>query len=406
MQNQNIALAELNKRATEYLYTLNYSKGTISHYRYTWNHLKKYASSKGVSTFSLSLGMQFLSDYYGIVPDTKLSYFHVSLVRRIKVLEEFKNTSRFCLCHQKNLKRVPGQLIGIFKSYQKLQNDLQHAQGTVQSKSFKVKNFLIYLNSKRISNLDKLSITHIYDYCSSLRDYASTTKSGILFTLRDFLKFLYREKLIAKEVSDVFPIITTNKFESIPSFYTKTEINKLLGCVDRQTIVGKRDYVVLILAIRLGIRAGDIRQLKLEHIKWDTGQIEYIQQKTKNLICLPLIENIKYALLDYLKNSRPESSSPNIFVRHRAPFMPFSARNPFYEIINKYINKAGIVTAGKKHGLHSMRHSLASNLLSSNTPMPVITGILGHKNSNSTNLYLRIDTDKLRSIALEVPDER
>ena len=86
--------------------------------------------------------------------------------------------------------------------------------------------------------------------------------------------------------------------------------------------------------------------------------------------------------------------------------MPFSSRNPFYEIINKYIAKADIVTAGKKHGLHSMRHSLASNLLSNNTPMPVITGILGHKNSNSTNLYLRIDIDSLRSVALEVPDER
>jgi site-specific recombinase XerD len=86
--------------------------------------------------------------------------------------------------------------------------------------------------------------------------------------------------------------------------------------------------------------------------------------------------------------------------------MPFSDRNPFYEIINKYIAKAGIETAGKKHGLHSMRHSLASNLLSSNTPMPVITGILGHKNSNSTNLYLRIDIESLRSVALEVPNER
>jgi len=406
MQNKHITLTELTTRVTEHLCNLNYSKGTISHYRYTWNLLKKYASSKEVSTFTLELGMQFLSDHYGIDPNNKLPHFHVSLVRRIKVLEEFKNTSRFPLCHRKNPKKVPVQFAKIFKSYQKLQYNLQLAQRTVQSKSFMVTNFLIYLNEKGISNLRKLSVTHIYGYVESLRGYSSATKSGILFTLRDFLKFLYTKDLIAKEVSNVFPVIISNKFERIASFYSKTEIGKLLGCVDRQTKIGKRDYAVLILAIHLGIRAGDIRKLKFRNIKWDTDQIEYIQEKTKNPICLPLLENIKYALLDYLKNSRPKSTYPNIFVKHRAPFIPFSKGNSFYEIINKYIDKANIETAGKKHGLHSMRYSLASNLLSKNTPMPVITGILGHKSSDTTNMYLRIDTDKLRSVALEVPDER
>ena len=406
MQNQHITLTELITRATEHLFSLNYRKGTVSHYLTTWNFLKKYASSKGVSTFTLNLGMQFLSDHYGIDPSAKLPHFHVSLVRRIKVLEEFKNTSRFHLCHQKEPKKAPVQFEKIFKSYQKLCHDLQLAQKTIQSKSSIVINFLIYLNKKRIGNLCRLSITNIYGYIKSLEGYAGATKSGILFTLRDFLKFLYTKDLIAKEVSNVFPIIISNKFERITSFYSKTEINKLLDCVDRQTKIGKRDYAVLILAIHLGIRAGDIRNLKFENIKWDTNQIEYIQEKTKNPICLPLLENIKYGLLDYLKNSRPESTYPNIFVRCRAPLAPFTDRNPFYEIINKYINKASIKTAGKKHGLHSMRYSLASNLLSENTPVPVIAGILGHKSLDTTNMYLRIDTGKLRLVALEVPDER
>jgi integrase/recombinase XerD len=406
MKNQNITLTELITQATENLYTLNYSKGTISQYCSTWKLLKKYASSRGISSFSLELGMQFLSDYYGIVPDINLPRFHVCLIRRIKVLEEFKNTSRFLLCHQKNTKQMPIQFAEIFKVYQQLQNDLQFAQKTVESKSFRITNFLIYLNKKGISSFCELSITHIYDYVKSLKDYSSATKSGNLFTLRDFLNFLYSKDLIAKEISNVFPIIISNKFERITSFYSKMEITRLLGCVDRQTRVGKRDYAVLILAIQLGIRAGDIRQLEIGHIKWDIGQIEYVQEKTKNLISLPLLDNIKYALLDYLKNSRPKSLHLNIFVRHRAPFIPFSKKNPFYEIINKYINEANIVTTNKKHGLHSMRYSLASNLLSENTPMPVITGILGHRSSDTTNLYLRIDTCQLRSVALEVPNER
>lgn len=220
------------------------------------------------------------------------------------------------------------------------------------------------------------------------------------------MKFLNKDNLISKNISNAFPVIVSNKFEKVPSFYTKTEINKLLSCVNLKTKIGKRDYAILILAIQLGMRAGDIRKLRMENIGWETNKIEYIQEKTKNTICLPLTENIKYALLDYLKNSRPKSSLQDIFVRHRAPFVPFTEKNPFYWVINKYLKKANIKTVGKKHGLHCMRYSLASNLLSENTPLPIITGILGHKSSDTTNMYLRIDTGMLRSVALEVPDER
>ena len=99
--NKNITLTELIDLTTEHLYSLDYSESTICNYRRTWKILKKYASSKEISVFTLELGMQFLSDRYGIYLGRNLSHFHVSLVRRIKVLDDFKNTSRFRLCHQK-----------------------------------------------------------------------------------------------------------------------------------------------------------------------------------------------------------------------------------------------------------------------------------------------------------------
>jgi len=163
-------------------------------------------------TFSLNLGMQFLSDYYGIIPDAKLPHFHVSLIRRIKALEEFKNTSRFCLCHQKNLKKVPKQFEEVFNCYQKLCYDVQLLPKTIESKSYRIINFLTYLDEKKINNLSKLSITHIYDYVKSLNNYSSQTKSGILFTLRDFLKFLFKKNLVSKNISNAFPVIVSNKF--------------------------------------------------------------------------------------------------------------------------------------------------------------------------------------------------
>jgi integrase len=204
----------------------------------------------------------------------------------------------------------------------------------------------------------------------------------------------------------LFPVIFSNKFETIPSYYSTEEIREILICIDRDTVIGRRDYLVMLLAVQLGMRAGDIRQLKFNNIKWNLDAIEFIQEKTQNMLHLPLLENLKYALIDYLKNSRPESGSAYIFIRHRAPFIPFVTGNVFFGTINKYMKAAGISINHRKHGLHSMRHSLAGNLLKQNTPLPVITGVLGHESSNTTKLYLRIDIEQLRSVALEVPYER
>ncbi len=145
---------------------------------------------------------------------------------------------------------------------------------------------------------------------------------------------------------------------------------------------------------------------QFSYFQWDKCTIEFVQHKTSNPISLPLPEHIKYAWIDYVKNSRPASNSPYIFIRNRAPYEPYASSNVFHYVITRYIKAAGIDCTGRRHGLHSMRHSLASNLLKNNTPYPVITGILGHENSSTTETYLSIDAKELRSVALEVPYER
>lgn len=104
-----------------------------------------------------------------------------------------------------------------------------------------------------------------------------------------------------------------------------------------------------------------------------------------------------------MKNSRPEVDDPHLFIRCRTPFHPFVESNVFYQVINKYMAQAGIQVKNRKQGPHSMRHGAASNFFQNNTPYPVITGILGHENTSTTKLYLRIDIQQLRTIALEVP---
>jgi integrase len=220
------------------------------------------------------------------------------------------------------------------------------------------------------------------------------------------LFFLYSEGYVKEPLNDLFPVIFSNKSERLPSHYSTDEVRAILCQVDRNTAFGRRDYLVLLLAVQFAMRAGDIRQLRFENIKWSHNTIEFAQQKTNVPLQLPVTEEFKYALADYMKNSRPKVDNPHIFVRHRAPFQPFTDHNTFYHVLNKYMTLAGIKLNGRKHGLHSMRHSTASNFLQNKTPYPVISGILGHENASTTKLYLRIDIQQLRTVALEVQNEK
>lgn len=153
----------------------------------------------------------------------------------------------------------------------------------------------------------------------------------------------------------------------------------------------------------MGLRSSDIIHIKLENINWDADVIEFYQQKTGQFIQLPLTDDIRYALLDYLKNSRPQTTFKNVFLRERAPLAPYEETATIFKIVSKYIKKAGIETGVRHHGPHSLRHSMASSLLEEKTSLPVISAALGHSNTKNTSRYLRIDIGLLRSVALEVP---
>ena len=160
---------------------------------------------------------------------------------------------------------------------------------------------------------------------------------------------------------------------------------------------------MILLALRLGLRGSDIKGLKLYDINWEQDTITIVQQKTKESIALPLSAEVGFAIVDYLKYARPISKQPYVFLALRAPYNPLPRDNHLHQILNKYIRKAGIIiSADHSHGMHSMRHTLASKLLKQKTPLPVISGILGHRDSDTTAEYLRVDIEQLRSCTLEL----
>lgn len=178
----------------------------------------------------------------------------------------------------------------------------------------------------------------------------------------------------------------------------------MLDTIDRNNPEGKRDYAIILCVTRLGLRASDIRNLRFGNLNWSRKTIMITMVKTKRPIELPLLEDVGWALIDYLKNGRPESKSDCVFIRHKAPYTQFGDCNSFHRMLSRRMHKAGLSTKGQKHGLHSLRNTLARQMLEHGTPLPVISEVLGHVSVQTTGLYLKIDLNGLRNCVLD-PEE-
>lgn len=247
----------------------------------------------------------------------------------------------------------------------------------------KIRGFLKYLS---LLNIDCNNLTHknVYDYLSSLENYSARTREHRAICVRFFLNFLNDNLLINFNGSKILLHIRCNKEERIINYYTDEEIKKILSSIDINEINGKLNFSLLTLFTYYGIRLRNVINLKLEDINWNEETICFIQCKTNYITSLPLIDEVKYPMLDFLKNERIRTSSNYIFIRNKG----LKINNHYvYYIINKYLKKANIDINNKKHGAHSLRHSLATNLINSNEDIYTISKILGHSNIDDTKIY-------------------
>lgn len=232
------------------------------------------------------------------------------------------------------------------------------------------------------------------------------TLASTVSILRSFLRYLCLQGLVQAALIEQIPKVRVYAGERLPATWTPEQVQALLATVDRASPLGKRDYAILLLATRLGLRAGDIRDLKIEQLDWEHIRIRITQAKTGVPLDLPLSEEVGQALIDYLRHGRPATCRREIFLRHHAPFEPMGPNNNLHAIISSYRRKAGIeLPVRSRRGLHSLRHSLASRLLEAQVPIDTIAGTLGHLSLETTRRYLRIDIDALRHVALDPEEE-
>ena len=192
------------------------------------------------------------------------------------------------------------------------------------------------------------------------------------------------------------------KNPQLPSYYSREEIKKMLDAIDRSCPKGKRDYAMLLLAARYGLRASDIVGITYANFKWEFNRLSLVQAKTGKPVSFPLSEEIGSAIIDYIKFGRPDIDSPHVFLEHMAPYQRISPQ-ALSRIVSEWMLAARIDISTRKHGPHSLRHSLAINLFENGESPSVISEILRHSNLLTTMSYVKVDLKHLRQCALEVP---
>jgi len=324
--------------------------------------------------------------------------------RAILMIRDSLNGTDIRRQYRYNALDIPETFREDIAGYSKWMLERGNSQETIKTRIGRVKMFLLELEKVGCLSLRTLTIDHFINYVSSLEGrYSSAGKSNILYTLRNYFTCPCISRLLECDLMPLLTNLHTNKHERLESFYTPEEIRKVLGAVDRSSELGKMLYLMMLLACVYGLRSYDIKTLGMSSIDWRKNLIGLSQHKTKHYLQLPLTEEVKFALLDYIKNARPPVADDHVFIKLRSPHKPFSENDHFSGKVKHYFTLAGIITDRKHAGFHSMRHSLASNLMSDNTPISEIAAILGHTSAQSTRQYVWSDINQLRTAALEVP---
>jgi integrase len=240
------------------------------------------------------------------------------------------------------------------------------------------------------------------DYSMSLYPNHAGAKHLTLSLIRSFLRYLYDLKKTRVDLSLVVPKDNYKKQPKLPSTYTRDEVLRILNSIDRTLAIGKRDYAILMLAIRLGMRASDISALEFRHLLWSSNTISFKQCKTGKIVELPLLADLGESIIDYIKYARPVSECSSVFLENKFPYILMNPK-AVSRIASNTILKSGVNVGERKHGSHALRHTMAGFLLENKTPLPVISELLGHMNVQSSMCYLRIDIESLRQCALDVP---
>lgn len=313
------------------------------------------------------------------------------------------------------MKPIPEIPLQFSKVFNEFEQDAMHLGCSLdywRGVNRNVRNLLQSLDEKGVKSTEELSIEQIMSYINeTLSHLSAPTMRSTVGHLRKFLKFCYLNQFTTLNIGKMIPSVRNYSLAKVPTVWEKDSLQKTLESIDRTTSIGKRDYAIMLLAATLGLRISDILNLEFSSVDWEKQQIHIVQQKTGELLSLTLSDDVAWAVIANLKNGRPKSELPYLFLRHCAPYQKFCANTNFHHQIRKYAKLADVsLPSDTFYGIHSFRSTFASNLLKEGASLQEISQLLGHRGYSATAKYLKVDEDKLMLCALnpdiEVNDEK
>ena len=218
--------------------------------------------------------------------------------------------------------------------------------------------------------------------------------------LRSFLHYARYRGDIAGDLAAAVPTVANWSMTSIPRAIPAEAVRRLLASIDRCTATGRRDYAILLLLARLGLRAGEVARLELEDIDWNAGSLS-IQGKGGQRSTLPLPADVGAAIAAYLRYGRPPSSTRRVFLRAKAPIRGLLGAQAISSLVQHNLARAGI--QAPTHGAHQFRHALATEMLRHGASLTEIGEVLRHRSPQTTMIYTKVDLESLRTLALPWP---
>lgn len=390
-------------------------KGPIAH------HIQRYAEHLHEQGYSRTTGryqLGFLGDFSDWLERKHLSAAEVDSSTTTRYLRWRRRRRRYrgedglvltrllSLIHPRETNREPEVSTAIERVVQNYVRFLEQERGLSRATVVNYVPFARKLLTQRFPHDDidfgRLSASDITEFVKQQAQQMGSSKRTLLVVtaLRSFLRHLLHQGCLKMDLAACVPAVANWSLSNVPRFLAANEVQKVLDGCNRTTDVGRRNYAILHLLARLGLRAGEVVALTLEDIDWVAGLIS-IQGKGKRAAQLPLPTDVGEAIVEYLRQSRPSCASRRLFVRDRAPVVGFANSSAICSLVDRALEKAGVESVHR--GSHLFRHSLATQMLNGGASLPEIGDLLRHRRPDTTAIYAKVDLASLRTIALAWP---
>ena len=400
------AVCELVSALDAELVRLAYRPSTLEWYRGCWRRLERWFAAQGVEEFSLDVAMAWVDEACGGFFEKEqagtLKQTDVYLFRVAAMLDDFVIHGSVLRRYSRTVSKLSAGQAEILAGFQAWLRAEGCAVSTVRAYGTVAGEFLAFIGGR--GGLAGLDGGVIGAFVVTLAGYQAKTVEHKLCAVRSLLRFAIGEGLVDEGVLGTVPAVRSTRQARIPSVWDPVDVAMVLEAIDRANPSGKRDYAIVLLICRLGLRAVDVTRLRFADLDWPGNQLSVVQAKTGRRVVLPLLKDVGWAIIDYVRDGRPDSDCPQVFLRHTAPIGPFSDQDHLHQILVKHARAARVpLGEQRRHGMHSLRHTLATRLLEDGTPVERIAEILGHQSVESTGVYLKSSLRLLAQCALD-PD--